>query len=106
MAAAQSGVTLTFALSTTASVQLSVGLANRHGFLIQNNDLSNVLAVGFGTNNAATAAMFMVQPGSTFSMGESGNVGGTGPQQGPAVPTTDIAAIAVTGTPNLCFMEW
>lgn len=107
MAAPQPGVTLTFTLNTSPT-QLSTGLSNRRGFLIQNNDTANNVSVGFGTLNNATASplMFVILPGSIMSMGESNNASGTGPQAGSSVPNTDISATSVAGTPEIAFMEW
>lgn len=108
MAVAQPGVTLTFAVPVGTSIQLSIGLQNRHGLLITNNDPINPVSIGFGTNNAATASMHVIPGGGKLVMGESQNVSGAGPQAGSSVPVSDIAAVAVTGSPgvNIAFTEW
>ena len=108
MAAPQPNTTLVFTLSTLASTALSSGLTNRHGAIITNNDLQNSVAVGFGTNNAATVNMHVIPPGGVFAIGDSTNsaLGGGTTGSLPATITSDIAAIAVSGAPIVAFTEW
>ena len=96
MAVATPGVTTSFTLSTGASTQLGNINPNRRYILINNNDKSNAVAFAHSTGNQATAQHHQIPPGSFYEFGPFEPGWGL---------LGDIAAIAVSGTPQISYLE-
>ena len=108
------GQSVNFTLNINTPTQIAVANPNRHYLLALNTDQANNVSISIGTTNMAAGvrkADIVLQPNAQYVEGPAGLMG-FGFTSTPlsnmfanSVPTGDISAIAIAGTPVLSFIE-
>lgn len=96
MAAAQINVTTVFTLAVGTSTQLAPPNSSRREVMITNNDTVNAVQIAHGTNNQAQLGGHRIPPGGKMTLG---------PWEASWGWNLDIAASAVSGTPQIAYTE-
>jgi hypothetical protein len=102
------GVTTAFTLNPNTPVQLSLALPDPDGrlyVLITNNDKSNAVAFAHNTGNQATAQHHVIPPGSFYEFRFKPVSGGYPFPEKSWGLVGDISAIAVSGSPQISYLE-
>jgi len=105
MAVATLGITTTFSI-TTASTAVCATNTLRRGVRIESTSSTSSIYFGFGTGNAVTTGMHALGTLAVVTFGPN-NPNTTGQISTPsAVPSGDLALIALTTTGNVVITEW